>query len=46
MKSRLIGMATKIVGLGVANNIAAVEAGADVIHGTALGVGERAGNAA
>ena len=30
-------------GLGVANNIAAVEAGADVIHGTALGVGERAG---
>ncbi|MDE0868746.1 MAG: LeuA family protein [Candidatus Poseidoniaceae archaeon] len=32
-------------GLGVANNIAAVEAGADVIHGTALGVGERAGNA-
>ena len=32
-------------GLGVANNIAAVEAGADVIHGTALGIGERAGNA-
>jgi isopropylmalate/homocitrate/citramalate synthase len=32
-------------GLGVANNIAAVQAGADVIHGTALGVGERAGNA-
>ena len=32
-------------GLGVANNIAAVEAGADVSHGTALGVGERAGNA-
>ncbi|MEC8353278.1 MAG: LeuA family protein [Candidatus Thermoplasmatota archaeon] len=32
-------------GLGVANNIAAVEAGADVVHGTALGVGERAGNA-
>ena len=32
-------------GLGVANNIAAVEAGADLIHGTALGVGERAGNA-
>ena len=29
-------------GLGVANNLAAVEAGADVIHGTALGVGERA----
>ena len=33
-------------GLGVANNIAAVEAGADVIHGTALGVGERAGELA
>jgi len=32
-------------GLGVANNIAAFESGADVIHGTALGVGERAGNA-
>ena len=32
-------------GLGVANNLAAVDAGADVIHGTALGVGERAGNA-
>ncbi len=32
-------------GLGVANNLAAAEAGADVIHGTALGVGERAGNA-
>ncbi|MED5258052.1 MAG: LeuA family protein [Candidatus Thermoplasmatota archaeon] len=32
-------------GLGVANNLAAVEVGADVIHGTALGVGERAGNA-
>ena len=32
-------------GLGVANNLAAVEAGADVLHGTALGVGERAGNA-
>ena len=32
-------------GLGVANNLAAYEAGADVIHGTALGVGERAGNA-
>ena len=29
----------------MANNLAAVEAGADVIHGTALGVGERAGNA-
>ena len=32
-------------GLGGANNLAAVDAGADVIHGTALGVGERAGNA-
>ena len=32
-------------GLGVANNLAAYEAGVDVIHGTALGVGERAGNA-
>ena len=32
-------------GLGVANILAAYEAGADVIHGTALGVGERAGNA-
>ena len=32
-------------GLGVANNIAAYYAGADVIHGSALGVGERAGNA-
>ena len=32
-------------GLGVANNLAAYEAGADVIHGTALGAGERAGNA-
>ena len=32
-------------GLGVANNIAAFESGADVIHGTALGIGERAGNA-
>ena len=32
-------------GLGVANNLAAVEAGADVVHGTALGLGERAGNA-
>ena len=26
-------------GLGVANNLAAVQAGADVIHGTALGLG-------
>ena len=32
-------------GLGVANNLAAYEAGADVIHGTALGVGESSGNA-
>ena len=32
-------------GLGVANNLAAYEAGADGIHGTALGVGERSGNA-
>ena len=32
-------------GLGVANNLAAVQSGADVIHGTALGVGERSGNA-
>lgn len=31
--------------LGIANCMAAVEAGADRIHGTALGVGERAGNA-
>ena len=32
-------------GLGVANNLAAYQAGADEIHGTALGVGERSGNA-
>jgi 2-isopropylmalate synthase len=32
-------------GLGVANNLAAVQAGADVVHGTALGLGERSGNA-
>lgn len=31
-------------GLGVANSLAAAEAGADRLHGTALGVGERAGN--
>lgn len=31
--------------LGIANDLAAIEAGADRIHGTALGVGERAGNA-
>jgi len=32
-------------GLGVMNNIAALEAGVDRLHGTALGIGERAGNA-
>ncbi len=32
-------------GLGLTNNIRAIEAGADRIHGTALGVGERVGNA-
>jgi 2-isopropylmalate synthase len=31
-------------GLGVINSIAAVEAGVDRVHGTALGVGERVGN--
>ncbi|MGA9767599.1 MAG: LeuA family protein [Blastocatellia bacterium] len=31
-------------GLGVINSIAAFEAGADRLHGTALGVGERVGN--
>jgi 2-isopropylmalate synthase len=31
-------------GLGVINTIAAVEAGADRVHATALGVGERVGN--
>lgn len=31
-------------GLGVINSIAAVEAGADQVHGTALGIGERVGN--
>lgn len=31
-------------GLGLANSIAAIEAGATRIHGTALGIGERAGN--
>jgi 2-isopropylmalate synthase len=31
-------------GLSVINSLAAVEAGADVIHGCALGVGERVGN--
>lgn len=33
-------------GLGVANSIAAAEAGADRIHGTVLGIGERVGNCA
>jgi 2-isopropylmalate synthase len=32
-------------GLGVINSIAAFEAGANRLHGTALGVGERVGNA-
>lgn len=32
-------------GLGVANTLAAIEAGADRVHGTALGIGERVGNA-
>lgn len=32
-------------GLALANSLAAVEAGADVVHGTALGIGERVGNA-
>jgi len=31
-------------GLGVSNPLAAIEAGADRIHGCALGIGERAGN--
>lgn len=33
-------------GLGVANTIFAIEYGADRVHGTALGIGERVGNAA
>jgi 2-isopropylmalate synthase len=33
-------------GLGVVNSIFAIEFGADRVHGTALGVGERVGNAA
>jgi len=33
-------------GLGLPNNLQAIRAGADRIHGTALGVGERVGNAA
>jgi 2-isopropylmalate synthase len=32
-------------GLGLANCFAAIEAGADRVHGTALGMGERVGNA-
>jgi 2-isopropylmalate synthase len=32
-------------GLSLENSIAAVEAGADRVHGTALGIGERCGNA-
>lgn len=32
-------------GLGLANCLAAIEAGADRVHATALGVGERVGNA-
>ncbi len=31
-------------GLGLVNALAAVEAGADRVHGTALGIGERVGN--
>jgi len=31
-------------GLALANSLAALEAGADVVHGTALGIGERVGN--
>ncbi|HEV2765523.1 MAG TPA: hypothetical protein VGV38_21245, partial [Pyrinomonadaceae bacterium] len=31
-------------GLGVINSVAAIEGGADQIHGSALGVGERVGN--
>ena len=33
-------------GLGVSNTLAALEAGASRAHGTALGIGERSGNAA
>lgn len=32
-------------GLGVWNSVAALEAGAERVHGTALGIGERVGNA-
>lgn len=31
-------------GLGVINSIAAIQAGADQVHGSALGIGERVGN--
>jgi 2-isopropylmalate synthase len=31
-------------GLGLANALSAIEAGADRVHGTALGIGERVGN--
>ncbi|HET6893106.1 MAG TPA: hypothetical protein VFH31_18520, partial [Pyrinomonadaceae bacterium] len=31
-------------GLGVINSIAAIEGGADQVHGSALGIGERVGN--
>ncbi|HEY0809417.1 MAG TPA: LeuA family protein [Longimicrobiales bacterium] len=31
-------------GFGLANTMAAIEAGADRVHGTALGIGERVGN--
>jgi 2-isopropylmalate synthase len=31
-------------GFGLANSLAAIEAGADCVHGTALGIGERVGN--
>ena len=31
-------------GLGVANSLAAIEAGANRIHGSAIGIGERVGN--
>lgn len=32
-------------GLGLANTLAAIEAGASRVHGSAMGIGERAGNA-
>jgi isopropylmalate/homocitrate/citramalate synthase len=31
-------------GLGMANTLAAIEAGVDRVHGTAIGIGERVGN--